>query len=161
MTDTACLDCRHTHAGPQLAGICIGCPCETIPVVPPDPHHFVCMTGGCNRSRISSATHNTASEAETNARAAGWSIWSGTTRSGAPSFAVFCPLHNGHVAEDQDGEPVEDEWDAECDTCDSTASEEWSDEAPLTEADAEDWMSEHRCEPQVNLIRPTRKQAVA
>jgi len=24
-----CPDCKHTHAGRELAGICVGCPCET------------------------------------------------------------------------------------------------------------------------------------
>jgi hypothetical protein len=25
-----CLACKHTHAGPNLAGICIGCPCPHV-----------------------------------------------------------------------------------------------------------------------------------
>ena len=32
----ACPDCRHTHAGAALGGICVGCPCPTRPA-PPEP----------------------------------------------------------------------------------------------------------------------------
>lgn len=160
MTDTTCPDCHHQHQGPKLAGICIGCPCETIPVVPPDPHHFVCMTGGCNMSRISSASHNTASEAETNARTAGWSIWSGTTRSGAPSFAVFCPLHNGHVAETDDDEDKETGWDAECDTCMTNAA---TDDPSFdgTEQAAEEWADDHVCESITRTLPPKTRTVAA
>jgi hypothetical protein len=47
MTATPCTDCSHTHTGPSLASICIGCPCETrpgpatLPSIPPaEPFTF-------------------------------------------------------------------------------------------------------------------------
>ena len=35
-TPEKCAECGHEHAGPELGGICIGCPCTNIPQ-PPEP----------------------------------------------------------------------------------------------------------------------------
>lgn len=34
MSAPNCEQCGHKHAGPELAGICIGCPCDNIPAQP-------------------------------------------------------------------------------------------------------------------------------
>lgn len=34
MSTETCAECGHQHAGPELGGICIGCPCDNIPPQP-------------------------------------------------------------------------------------------------------------------------------
>lgn len=155
-----CLDCQHTHAGPELAGICIRCPCETRPIKPPNPHHFVCMTDGCNRSRISELAFKTMAQAETNARTAGWIIWSGTTRSGAESTAIFCPTHTGKTSETDTAVDEETGWDAECDTCMTNAA---TDDLAFdgTKQAAEEWADDHVCESSTRTIPPKTRTVAA
>lgn len=51
-------------------------------------------------------------------------------------------------------------WDAVCDTCDSSMSEEWEEDGShYSEDDAKEWMREHRCQPIVRIISPTRKRS--
>ena len=45
-------------------------------------------------------------------------------------------------------------WDAECRTCHSSMSQEWEEDEPFSEADANRWKSKHRCPPDVHLIPP-------
>jgi hypothetical protein len=44
-TTTVCEACGHQHAGPELGGICVGCPCEETPdparaVIDPESEHM-------------------------------------------------------------------------------------------------------------------------
>lgn len=49
-------------------------------------------------------------------------------------------------------------WDAVCETCDASLSEEWAEDGPcFTEADAKRWESDHECQPAVRLIGPRRR----
>lgn len=90
------------------------------------------------------------------ARASGWIVWSGTTMGGRPSRQVFCPPCSGRSPEPHDAEPeAEQSWDAYCRTCDTHASDEYGYEKPFTEADAKAWRSDHRCEPDVEIVDPT------
>lgn len=85
------------------------------------------------------------------ARVAGWTVWEGTTLGGKQVKRVFCPRCAGRTP---DLDEVEPGWDAVCDTCDAQASEDWSDEVPLSEEDVDAWRSDHRCEPYIRKIRP-------
>lgn len=85
------------------------------------------------------------------ARVAGWIVWSGTTIGGREESRTFCPRCAGRTPEPEEVEPG---WDAVCDTCDAQASEDWSDEVPLSEEDVDAWKSDHRCEPYIRKIRP-------
>lgn len=173
MTDTGCFDCHHTHAGPELANICIGCPCPTRPLkatgkIRPTAesdglHRFGCMTQGCGSARISS--HNlTPAEADSEARTAGWTIWAGTTQNGADSTAIYCPTHAGKHSEPGVGELVEDEWDAEwdaeCDTCMTNAA---TDDPGFdgTEQAAEEWADDHVCESITRTLPPKTRTVAA
>ncbi|TYK45194.1 hypothetical protein [Actinomadura decatromicini] len=85
------------------------------------------------------------------ARVAGWTVWSGTTLGGEQVKRVFCPRCAGRVPEPEEDDPT---WDAVCHTCDARATEEWEDEVPLSEEDVCAWRDDHRCEPDVEKIRP-------
>jgi len=126
-----------------------------------DLHRFGCMTKGCGAARTS--TRNlTQGQADSEARTAGWTIWAGTTLSGADSTAIYCPNHSSKTQiNDPDGETPDTGYDAECDSCYHKASEDWGSDFDGTEECAEEWMEDHTCEPTTRLIRPTRKQAVA
>lgn len=91
---------------------------------------------------------------ESAARAVGWIVWEGHTMGGKEQRVVFCPVHAGRVPleSDENGEP---KWDAVCHTCDWRASEDdCYDSEPFTEEDAKAWQADHRCEPDVELVRP-------
>jgi hypothetical protein len=160
MTDTGCFDCHHAHAGPELGNICIGCPCQTRPLKVSDLHRFGCMTKGCHTA-MTSRRNLTAAEADSEARMKGWIVWSGTTLNGADSTGIYCPEHGNRAAQADDPEDAETGFDAECENCFTTASEDWGSDFDGTEECAEEWMEDHTCEPTTRLIRPTRKQAVA
>lgn len=54
------------------------------------------------------------------------------------------------------------EWDATCDTCNTSMSDEWDDddeERPFNDSDAKEWQREHRCEPSIRLIAPDTTKA--
>lgn len=96
---------------------------------------------------------------ESAARAIGWSIWEGKTLGGKQQRRVYCPFDAGRVDLPEREIAKLTTWDAKCNTCDSTASEEWFEDLPLSQEDVKNWKSDHRCEPWVDLIEP--KQAVA
>jgi len=84
------------------------------------------------------------------ARAAGWSVWEGTTLGGEQRKHTFCPWCAGRR---EDAERPK--WDARCETCGWAASDadEYENE-PFTAEDAERWKYDHECEPDVFLIAP-------
>lgn len=99
----------------------------------------------------------TDSSSEIVLRVRGWRIWSGTTLGGAESSVVFCPACLGVAGVNDDGEPTG--WDAHCNTCDESMSDDWTEGVPAagwTEKDAEQWQDRHECEPYVDLIAPSR-----
>jgi hypothetical protein len=85
---------------------------------------------------------------EERARAAGWIVWEGATLGGDHTRRVHCA---GCLGRDEDG-PQEPRWDATCNTCGVSASEDGYDE--FFEEDAEAWADEHRCEPDTETIPP-------
>lgn len=84
------------------------------------------------------------------ARAVGWTVWEGVTLGGKPAKRVFCPWCAGRREDLQ-----EPKWDARCETCGASASEEdgYADE-PFGPEEAKWWQQEHRCEPDVWLVQP-------
>lgn len=86
--------------------------------------------------------------ASAQARALGWT---GKTIGGREETRRFCPACSGRT---EPPETDERGWDALCETCDASASEDWADEAPLSEDDVATWKFDHQCEPNVRLIRP-------
>lgn len=75
-----CAECGHRHAGPQLGGICIGCPCPVVtqqPVEDPTGNRLQCMT--CT-SRIEPGE----------AKAKGWLVDEYPTPGGTPLKVVIC-----------------------------------------------------------------------
>lgn len=100
-------------------------------------------------TRFSSAETDLGMPEEPQARVAGWAVWSGKTMGGRDETRVFCPRCYGRTPM-----PERPGWDAVCDTCDVHASEDWSDDVPLSEEDVEAWRSEHRCESSVRVIDP-------
>lgn len=86
---------------------------------------------------------------EISTRVAGWIVWTGTTRGGQETTRIYCPACAGRREEDPPS------WDAECRTCHTRMSDDaGDDDEPVTEDEAEDWKYEHRCEPDVRLVRP-------
>lgn len=83
---------------------------------------------------------------ESEARAVRWTVWTGTTMSGREVRVVYCHRHT-----DENGDAVESGFDAECFTCGEKASDG---EFDGTEEDAEAWMDDHVCEPDMRLIKP-------
>jgi transcriptional regulator with XRE-family HTH domain len=87
------------------------------------------------------------------ARVAGWILWEGTTEGGSHVKRVYCPRCVGREVVDA-GTGETPSWDAECQTCHATMSEEWREDVPLSEDDAKLWKDEHRCEPDVHISAP-------
>jgi len=92
------------------------------------------------------------------ARMAGWRIWSGQTLSGTAAEVTLCPVCAGTATPAQEVELLG--WDAECLTCDARMSENWDEDSPISEEDAESWTQQHECEPCTSLIPPKAKAAV-
>ncbi|MBF8187355.1 hypothetical protein ITP53_16765 [Nonomuraea sp. K274] len=79
-----------------------------------------------------------------------------------------CPELLKHVSEPVDGSGWLDPdqavrcatcmppWNAECRACHSVMSEEWQEDEPFSEADANRWKRKHRCPPDVHVIPPPR-----
>jgi hypothetical protein len=133
---------------------------DTTPTKPPDLHRFGCMTKGCGSARTSSR-NLTSAQADSEARTAGWTIWSGTTRSGADSIATYCPSHSSKTQiNDPDGEILETGWDAECDTCMVNAA---TDDPAFdgTEQAAEEWADDHVCESITRTLPPKTRTVAA
>ena len=75
------------------------------------------------------------------ARLAGWRIWDGKSQTGKPMSVRICPVCSG--VEERKPEPS---WRVGCDTC-GWEYEEWDDDGPLTEKQANDMAIDHQCEP--------------
>jgi hypothetical protein len=86
------------------------------------------------------------------ARAAGWVVWDGDTLGGEHVRRVYCTTCAGRSNDGPDQQP---RWDARCNTCAWSASQEDDyDDEPFTGEDAHAWRQEHECEPDVDLIPP-------
>lgn len=95
------------------------------------------------------------------ARAVGWTVWEGQTIGGREDRRVFCEACAGRtdITDQAQAEAAQvlakaTTWDAKCNTCDATATEEWAEDLPLSEKDVKNWKSDHQCEPWVELVKP-------
>lgn len=86
---------------------------------------------------------------ESAARTAGWRLWP----SDDDPNRMLCPNCAGTATPEQVQEITG--WDAECETCGLTMSEDEDDEpGPFTRNDALSWASSHDCEPSTHVIPP-------
>lgn len=86
---------------------------------------------------------------ESAARVAGWRRWP----SDDEAVQMLCPRCAGTATAEQVQQIAG--WDAECETCGLTMSEDYDDEpGPFTREDALRWQSSHDCEPDVSIIPP-------
>jgi len=96
------------------------------------------------------------------ARGLGWRIYDGLSVTGKRLSVRLCPACVG-AGEVRAGDGVPRGFDAECSTCDARMSDDWWDEEPdygWSEKDAENWISEHECQPDTHIVRPgTRRSA--
>lgn len=88
------------------------------------------------------------------ARAVGWTVWDGQTIGGRQDRRVFCVICAGRTEVTDQALAKATTWDAKCNTCDATATEEWAEDLPLSEDQVKEWKSDHRCEPWVELVKP-------
>lgn len=88
------------------------------------------------------------------ARAVGWTVWEGQTIGGREDRRVFCVICAGRTDITDQALAKATTWDAKCNTCDATATEEWAEDLPLSEEDVKRWKSDHQCEPWVELVKP-------
>jgi hypothetical protein len=101
---------------------------------PGEAREIACSTCGHSESRTVQS-----------ARVAGWRVGPGV---------AYCPGCCGEGGVTPQGEPAG--YDAECQTCHASASEdEWADE-PMSKEDVEQWSRRHECEPEVSIIAPLR-----
>jgi len=104
MTD--CIDCNHQHAGADLAGICVGCPCASRPSATAEP----------SPSPSPSCLHCTAIAGPAPGVSLTELVWlrhQGETLTGAPIDAWVCPRCRG-----LNHEPPTNPPSFFCDACD-------------------------------------------
>lgn len=104
-------------------------------------------TGGAGRRRVSEL------------RVAGWRIWDGLSRTGAPHHVVLCPRcaagRGPAVVSRSGGAPAVDGYSAGCETCDEVMH------PPGLLSAAESWAKKHRCKPQTYVRASTQDPASA
>lgn len=150
-----CTVCRHEHAGPELAGICLGCPCTATSGV----GGFKCQ--GCGHAIVFRQQPEGGTSMESAARARGWRVWRGTTFGGAVKQLVVCPACAGTASVEI---TAGQSWTAECDTCGASMAEDWEDDRDpgeaFTEEDARRWRRDHECEPSITIHPPAKLVSV-
>lgn len=88
------------------------------------------------------------------ARVAGWRIWDGATLGGQPQSVRFCPVCAGTATPEQEVALLG--YKAGCHTCgaDMVDESDEPDDYVFTEADAQEWARDHRCEPDTYITKP-------